>query len=192
MDYEAIARALYLSVKDVVDNWKPNSGTSGLPLRFLTREAKELAKKKDWVAFNAVLAVMIYGIVLFPNIQNFVDLPAICVLMSGNPVPTLLADTYYAIHSRHMKGGVIKCCLPLLYKWFLSHLPNIGPFVTTQGVLKWPKRVMSLTSHDIRWHDLRVDTSEIILSCGDFPNVPLIGTKCCINYNPLLALRQLG
>lgn len=33
---------------------------------------------------------------------------------------------------------------------------------------------------------------EIIFSCGEFPNVPLIGSKGCINYNPTLELRQLG
>lgn len=33
---------------------------------------------------------------------------------------------------------------------------------------------------------------EIIFSCEEFPNVPLIGSKGCINYNPTLELRQLG
>ena len=32
----------------------------------------------------------------------------------------------------------------------------------------------------------------VIFSCGDYPNVPLIGTWGCINYNPALAIRQLG
>lgn len=27
---------------------------------------------------------------------------------------------------------------------------------------------------------------------GTFQNAPLIGSKCCINYNPTLDLRQLG
>jgi len=29
-------------------------------------------------------------------------------------------------------------------------------------------------------------------SCGKYPNVPLMETKCCINYNPVLAQRQFG
>ena len=29
-------------------------------------------------------------------------------------------------------------------------------------------------------------------SCEGFPNVPLMGTRGCINYNPILAIRQLG
>ena len=36
------------------------------------------------------------------------------------------------------------------------------------------------------------EVRSIITSCGDFPNVPLIGTKGYINYNPVLAYRQLG
>jgi len=31
-----------------------------------------------------------------------------------------------------------------------------------------------------------------IYHCGNYPNVPLIGTRGCINYNPVLAQRQFG
>jgi hypothetical protein len=50
----------------------------------------------------------------------------------------------------------------------------------------------SLTENVIRWYPRKLDIKEIIISCGEFPNVPLIGSKGCINYNPILALRQLG
>jgi hypothetical protein len=32
----------------------------------------------------------------------------------------------------------------------------------------------------------------MLLKCEGFPNVPLIGTLGCVNYNPVLATRQLG
>lgn len=32
---------------------------------------------------------------------------------------------------------------------------------------------------------------EIIFNCGDFPNLPLIGTQECINSNRVLSVRQL-
>ena len=32
----------------------------------------------------------------------------------------------------------------------------------------------------------------MLCSCEGFPNVPLMGMKGCINYNPMLAIRQLG
>ncbi|KAI5437960.1 hypothetical protein KIW84_023911 [Lathyrus oleraceus] len=154
VDFRVAARALYLSIKEVSDNWKSSGDVLGLPLKYLVRMAKEEAKKGNWEAFNAQLAIMIYGVVLFPSMPNFVDLAAITIFIGGNPVPTLLADTYYAIHSRHGKGGAIKCCLPLLLRW--------------------------------------LNVRNVIVSCGEFRNVPLIGTKGCINYNPVLSLRQLG
>ena len=53
-------------------------------------------------------------------------------------------------------------------------------------------KVVNLTSFDIRWNYDIGEVRSIITSCGDFPNVPLIGTKGCINYNPVLTYRQLG
>jgi len=32
----------------------------------------------------------------------------------------------------------------------------------------------------------------VLCSCEGFPNVPMMGTRGCINYNPMLAIRQLG
>ncbi|KAI5419673.1 hypothetical protein KIW84_043730 [Lathyrus oleraceus] len=192
VDFRLIARALRLSVKEVGENWKPCGEVVGLPLRFLLRVARDEAEKGNWEVFHAQLATMIYGIILFPSMPNFIDYTAISIFIRGNPVPTLLADTYYAIHSRHGKGGAIRCCLPLLFKWFMSLLPASGPFVDTQSTLKWTQRVMSLTSYDIRWQSYRMEVKVVIISCGEFRNVPLVGTKGCINYSPVLSLRQLG
>lgn len=192
VDFGFLSNALYLSPKDLSENWKTRNGSGGLPLKFLVRKAKEEAAKKNWDRFNTLLAVSIYGIVLFPSSLNFVDLAAICVFLGGNPVPTLLADTYFAIHSRHGKGGAINCCLQLLFQWYMSLLPTKGPFIETEKALKWTQRVMSLTSYDIQWHRYRFDVTRVIVSCGEFYNVPLVGTKGGINYNPILSLRQLG
>ncbi|XP_058741278.1 uncharacterized protein LOC131613645 [Vicia villosa] len=189
-DLNNIANALYLSIEDVLGNWKKNGSTQGFYMSFLVEKAQELASKKMWEAFNALLAVLIYGIVMFPNIHKFVDLAAICLFVEKNPIPTLLADTYYSVHSRYGKGGAIRNCLPLLYTWFKSHLPTSGPFVTSTQ--KWHQRIMGLTGNDIVWCPTGMDVEKVITSCGTFDNVPLIGTKGVINYNPKLALRQLG
>ncbi|KAI5409823.1 hypothetical protein KIW84_055324 [Lathyrus oleraceus] len=191
-DFRVVARSLHLGIKEVSDNWKSSGDVVGLPLKYLVRMAKEEAKKGNWEAFHAQLAILIYGIVLFPSMPNFVDFAAITIFIRGNPVPTLLADTYYVIHSRHGKGGAIRCCLPLLLRWFLSLLPTSGPFVDTQSTRKWTQRIMSLTSYDIMWQSYRMDVRNVIMSCGEFRNVPLVETKGCINYNPVLSLRQLG
>lgn len=49
-----------------------------------------------------------------------------------------------------------------------------------------------MTANDISWYSQDYDDIKIILNYGNFPNVPLIGTKEGINYNPSLDLRQLG
>ncbi|KAI5448414.1 hypothetical protein KIW84_015723 [Lathyrus oleraceus] len=51
---------------------------------------------------------------------------------------------------------------------------------------------MSLTNDDISWYDRAYDGVQIIDSCGEFSNVPLLGTCGGISYNPVLARRQLG
>ncbi|WJX45870.1 hypothetical protein P8452_32719 [Trifolium repens] len=149
-------------------------------------------------SFNNVLALLVYGLVLFPSSENFVDFSAISVFWAvltkdKDPVPALLADVYYALHVRHDKqGGNIICCFPLLYCWFTSHLCKDQFELKKMDRYEWSQFLASLTENVIRWYPRKLDIKEIIISCGEFPNVPLIGSKACINYNPVLALRQLG
>ncbi|PNX76871.1 hypothetical protein L195_g032830 [Trifolium pratense] len=191
---EAIAEALHLDNKEVKSRLETKGKTKGFSRKFLEDKAQDLLAIKNWKAFNAILALLVYGIVLFPNIDDFVDFPAIGVFLTKNPVPTLLADLYYSLHIRHGKkrGGVVSCCAPLLQIWLKSHLPKKGPFVEKQSELDWPQRMVALTEKEISWYTREYDDVEVILSCGEFPNVPLLGTRGSINYNPVLALRQLG
>jgi hypothetical protein len=48
---------------------------------------------------------------------------------------------------------------------------------------------MSLTPSDIVWYHPACDVGEIIFSCGEYPNVPLLGMRGGISYNPT---RQFG
>ncbi|KAI5409966.1 hypothetical protein KIW84_055433 [Lathyrus oleraceus] len=65
-------------------------------------------------------------------------------------------------------------------------------FKENKGCLRWSTRLMSLTSADISWYNRVYDGVQIIDSCGEFSNVPLLGTCGGISYNPVLARRQLG
>ncbi|XP_058768196.1 uncharacterized protein LOC131641915 [Vicia villosa] len=118
---------------------------------------------------------------------------AIKIFMKGNPVPTLLGNTYYSIHLKNSYGkGMITCCTPLLYKWYISKLPDTHEFWNHKEGLKWSHKIMTLTNTDIVWtnnHFCRMKTLDF---CGDFHNVPLIGTKGGISYSPVLARRQFG
>ncbi|KAI5439006.1 hypothetical protein KIW84_024660 [Lathyrus oleraceus] len=109
---------------------------------FLIKKATTFSQAGSVDAFEATFVFLIYGLALFPNIDDFVDINAIRIFLIGNLVPTLLGDMYFSFHLRNSKGG--------------------GKFV------------------------------EIIDSCGEFSNMPLISTQGGINYNPSLARRQLG
>ncbi|KAI5442998.1 hypothetical protein KIW84_011876 [Lathyrus oleraceus] len=151
-------------------------GIQGLPSEFLIAQATVYGKAMSEDAFEAIFVLLIYGLVLFPNVDKFVDVNAIRIFSALNPVPTLLGDTYFSLHLRNAKGGgAIVCCLPLLYKWVISHLPQTVAFKENKGCLRWSTRLMSLTNDDISWYDRAYDGVHIIDSCGEFSNVPLLG-----------------
>ncbi|KAI5414491.1 hypothetical protein KIW84_040112 [Lathyrus oleraceus] len=140
---------------------------------------------------------------LVPTLEEYANLLGIpvsnkvpfsgLIFLIGNHVPTLLGDMYFSLYLRNSKGGgTIVCCIPLLYKWFILHLPQTPAFVENKQCLQWSQRLTSLTNDDIIWHDTSLSSLEIIYCCCDFSNVPLIGTQGGINYNPALARRQLG
>ena len=78
------------------------------------------------------------------------------------------------------------CCMPFLSRWFISHLPQ-SVLKNEQG-LGWSQRVMSLSHSDILWYSRSLGDISIIDRCGEFPNVPLLGIRGGITYNPSLAL----
>lgn len=71
-------------------------------------------------------------------------------------------------------------------------MPQRGPWVQLLEGMPWPQKLDALTPEAVNWCTQSIGKSKVIMSCGTFPNVPLIGSQGCINYNPVLALRQLG
>ncbi|KAI5391477.1 hypothetical protein KIW84_076336 [Lathyrus oleraceus] len=189
---QEIADLLHIDESLIRAHMTAKGGIQGLPSEFLIAQATVYGKAMSEDAFEAIFVLLIYGLVLFPNIDKFVDVNAIRIFSALNPVPTLLGDTYFSLHLRNAKGGgAIVCCLPLLYKWFISHLPQTLAFKENKGCLRWSTRLMSLTNDDISWYNRVYDGVQIIDSCGEFSNVPLLGTCGGISYNPVLARRQL-
>ncbi|XP_050896604.1 uncharacterized protein LOC127103382 [Lathyrus oleraceus] len=183
--HQDIAEVSHLRVSEIKANLTIKGGILGLPTKFLIEEARYFSSMKSMDAFEAILALLIYGLLLFPNVDDFVDINAIKIFLIGNPVPTLLADVYHSVHLRNFhKRGMIICRTTLLYKWFISHLP--------WSTALWSQNIMSLTNYGIDWFDRAYEGVTIIYSCGEFPNVPLLGTKGGISYNPILARGQFG
>jgi hypothetical protein len=187
-----IAKALHLE-KEEVSSLRESRDIEGFSKRALEAKAQEKLFVGNWKAHNAILALLIYGLIMFPSYDYFVDMSAVGVFLTGNPAPTLLADILFSLCDRRgiKKGGQVVCCVRLLIVWFLMHMPDKGPFVEDKSA-KWSEKLSSLTEKDVRWYSRKLDSPRMLLKCEGFPNVPLIGTRGCINYNPILATRQFG
>ncbi|KAI5385124.1 hypothetical protein KIW84_071931 [Lathyrus oleraceus] len=150
---QEIVDMLHIDESLVGAHMTTKGGIQGLPSEFLIAQATMYGKAMSEDAFEAIFVLLIYGLVLFPNIDKFVDVNAIRIFSTLNPTVA---------------------------------------FKENKECLRWSTRLMSLTNDDISWYNHVYDGVQIIDSCGEFSNVPLLGTCGGINYNPVLARRQLG
>ena len=133
------------------------------------------------------MALLIYGMVLFPNPDKLIDVNTVKIFMSHNPVSTLLGDILHSFHTRTMrKRGILMCYTPLLVIWFILHLPQ-SVLKNEQGS-RWSQRLMMLKHSDIHWCSRSIGNVTIVDHYGEFHNVPLLGIRGGITYNPCLAL----
>ena len=102
---QEIADMLHIDESLVGAHMTTKGGIQGLPSEFLIAQATMYGKAMSEDAFEAIFVLLIYGLVLFPNIDKFVDVNAIRIFSTLNPVPTLLGDTYFSLHMRNAKGG---------------------------------------------------------------------------------------
>ncbi|XP_058777154.1 uncharacterized protein LOC131651509 [Vicia villosa] len=161
---EVIATALYIKKSKIEGHWESRSGVKGFLAKFLVGKARMFLKAMSYQAFEDILALLIYGLVLFLNPDQFIDVHAVKIFLTHNPVPNLLGDILHSLHTL-MRND--------------------------QG-LQWHKRIMSLSHSDIRWLSLSKENVTIIDRCGQYPNVPFLGIRGGITYNPCLALHQFG
>ncbi|KAI5394300.1 hypothetical protein KIW84_061113 [Lathyrus oleraceus] len=85
-DLSMVASATYLEESVWKANMCQKGEVSGFHLSFLLGEAKKKLEDGNQRGFNAVLALCVYGIVLFPNVAKFVDMDAIRLFVLRNPV----------------------------------------------------------------------------------------------------------
>ncbi|KAI5388389.1 hypothetical protein KIW84_074182 [Lathyrus oleraceus] len=146
---ESVAEALHLSIEEV----PLGIGPRGFSRKFLEDKEWALEKEGKWVPFNAILALLIYEVILFPNDDDYINHSIITVFVSRNPVPTLVSDVHYCLHTMHEKRkGVVLSCVSLLYTWILSHMPQKGSWVDFFKDLRWSQKFASLTAKALVWY----------------------------------------
>ena len=175
----------------------------------MEEKVKALASQGEWAVFINVLTLLLFGTILFPNVDRLVDLVAIDTFLAyhhckESPIIAVLADTYDMFNLRCEKSSArIICCMPALYVWLVSHVfyhegrsvcPLQGHCLCfKKGKANWEELLAGMIGASISWFPRWKEGGVgVLCSCEGFPNVPLIGTRGCINYNPMLAIRQLG
>lgn len=68
---------LGIDVGELEASWAPKGDDKGFTRKFLEGRAWKFSKEEKWESCITVLALLIYGIVLFPNIDNFIDRSAV-------------------------------------------------------------------------------------------------------------------
>ena len=96
--------------------------------RFLEAHLFQLSTEGDWEIFMDVLALTLYGVVLFPCVGNYIDYATIDIFVavrtrSENPVTAVLADTYLALNLCYeTKIRKMFCCVHILCVWLMARV----------------------------------------------------------------------
>ncbi|KAJ1412108.1 hypothetical protein SESBI_20750 [Sesbania bispinosa] len=183
----------------------------GLRRTFLEDRLKVLAEQGHWKHFKITLALTIYRLILFPFTSDMVDQAAMNVFFQFeengvNPVPAILVDTFLSMMVCHQKkGGSLRCCSHMLYVWIMTHLyarhtmgPSPDPLRDFDSVPTkdfdargWNEELSHTKDNQITWVCPWYHFEGVIFSCGNFPNIPLMGPRGCVAYTPSIVLRQL-
>ncbi|XP_050908628.1 uncharacterized protein LOC127122317 [Lathyrus oleraceus] len=119
-EVEKLALALHIPISDALANWKKMENLFGFWRAYLREEVERMFMIHHSDALANILALLIYGLVLFPTHEGFIDSAAISVFWAvwkdkQSLVPPLLADTFHTLHTRHeKKNGMLICCLLFL------------------------------------------------------------------------------
>jgi len=121
-----LSEIMKISVKELKKEFVELYDINGFILSFLERYLRRLCEKESWDAYMDVLALALFGVMLFLKADSFVDDVAIKVFLAfkthaENPVIAILANTYIALDQCHSgKRRLIVCCLPALFVWLIA------------------------------------------------------------------------
>ena len=115
----------------------------------------------------SILALLIYGVVLFPSMIDRIDLVVVDAFLVyyyrwESPVVAILVDVYYTLDlSWEKKSTRVICCLLALYVWMVSHLVMHNGRPTCQledfciapdkSKINWEELLASMICSTIRW-----------------------------------------
>ncbi|XP_016706929.2 uncharacterized protein [Gossypium hirsutum] len=136
-----------------------------------------------------VLALSIYGLVIFPKAMGHID-EAVADLFDrlgkqNTPVPAILAETFRSLSTcrRSGEGRFIGCAQLLL---------EAAATLRRDDIIeeRWMEILQNLRKEDVMWKAPWMAPNEVFYRCESFDWVPLPGIWGVVGYAPLLVLRQ--
>ena len=148
----------------------------------------------EWTSFIDVLALLVFGFILFPNVDGLVDLATIDVFLAyhyskESPAIVVLADAYDMFDQRCEKSSArIDCCTPALYVWLVAHIfhHESRPVCPLQGHRMCAKKGKAnceqlwagMVGSSVHWFpQWKEGGAGVLCSCEGFPNIPLMETR---------------
>ena len=123
-----VAKVVKISAQELNRLKQNRNGVVGITRQRLEEKAKALADQGEWTSFIDVLALLVFGIAHFPNVEGLVDLAAIDAFLAyhhskESPVVAIFANAYDTFDWRCEKRSArIVYCAPTLYVWLVSHI----------------------------------------------------------------------
>ena len=143
------------------------NGVVGILRKCLEEKVKALANQGEWTSLIDILTLLVFGTILFPNVDGLVDLAAInaCIAYhhsKESPVIAVLVDAYDTFDLRCEKNSArIIGCTPVLYVWLVSHVfchevRSICPLqghrmCTKKGKENWEELLAGMVGASIDW-----------------------------------------
>jgi hypothetical protein len=195
---------------------KNNSGG----LRWKRLEELLIAKKSNPSAKlegYRILALGIFGLILCLSTTGIISLEAANLFVEYektkiNPSAAILAETFLSLnHCKKAGKGSMRCCVPLLFIWLVSHMESKTPlfrnfwwfnqkplelFVSSEwenfSEDDWKVKLQELPQSNFIWRAPWMKNVACLMGCGKKPWVPLMGVTGYVSYAPALVARQLG
>ncbi|KAH1034827.1 hypothetical protein GYH30_054989 [Glycine max] len=200
-----ISKIVQISAQELDRRKQVKNGVVGVPRKCLEAKARILAGRGGWAPFIDILVLLIFGGVLFPNVDGLVDLVAIDAFLAFHDRKESPVCRLYDTFDRRCEKSSTRIvyCTPALYVWLVLHLfrqevrhaclLESHRSCTEKKESSWDRLLASKEGASVNWFPRwKEGRTGVLISCGGFPNVPLMGTRGCISYNLVLAIRQLG
>ena len=94
-----LSKVLGISVTKLRGNEMNRNEVRSFLKKFMEDKAQECASKEEWEYFMSILALLIYGVVLFPSMIDRIDLVAVDAFLAyhyqwESRIVAILADVY--------------------------------------------------------------------------------------------------